>query len=73
MNYKIPGIVRGTVLPYSVQEKIAKEEQEKKDRKKQSLKQFLHDLTITVISVLLSNSDKIFIFIANLIKILISE
>ena len=73
MKIEFPQVVKGCVVPYSVQEKIAKEEQSKTNNKKIQTKQFLHDLTITIISVLLSNIDRIFIFVSNLIKNLIGE
>lgn len=68
MNLKIPDIVKGSVVPHSVQAKISQEEQQKAIQRKQ----FYHDLIITVIGVLLGNIDRIISFIVNLLTNLLN-
>ena len=68
MNFKIPSIVKGSVVPHSVQAKINQEEQQKTIQRKQ----FYHDLIITVIGVLLGNIDRIINFIVNLLTNLLN-
>lgn len=72
MHLKLPNIVTGRVIPPAVQEKILKEEKDKRFHKKQRRQQFFHDLLIAVISVLLGNVDRIFTFVSNLIKNLLN-
>jgi len=63
MKIKVPSIAKGCVPPYSVQEKIAKEDQVKKER----IKCFWRDLIIAIVSALIGNIDRIIGFISNLI------
>ena len=70
---KLSDIANGGVIPYSVQEKLEKEEQNNKMQKKQHLQYLLHDLLITIISVLLSNADRIYTFISNLLNNLLGD
>ena len=52
MNYKIPEIARGTVLPCSIQEKIAKQEQEKSVKNK--MLNWLEANTLELIAIIIS-------------------
>lgn len=67
-KFDLPGIAKGTVIPYSAQVKMLKEEQEKREAKKNIRKQFFHDILIAFISVLISNADRIFHFILKLLN-----
>ena len=72
-QFNLPDIAAGKVIPHSIQEKILKEEQEKLEHKKNKRQQFWHDVLIAIIGVVLSNADRIYLVISNLIQTLLNE
>lgn len=52
MSLKLPGIAKGTVLPYSIQEKIAKEEQSTKNKIFNWLKNNILEIIAIIISLI---------------------